>query len=138
MVDSLEVMKANFGEPESRIRFGERRCIKSNFDLPSEIQRYGRALDNVDKIMSMEWFLTAKDENGKRFLVCGKADHRFRLSVVNIDVEDNVHVLSSPLFERFIKPGCGFEVKVEGMDRITEKDRARGGFWCVFSPINVM
>jgi len=135
MSDLKCVMEANFGEPELRVRFGTRRCAKSIFPLPSEVQRFGHALDNVDKLMNFEWFLTAKDENGKRYLVCGVVDGKLDLNIINIDVEKNVDILSSPLFKRRIKRGHGFEVIIKGMDNITPKDRARGGFWIVFSPI---
>ncbi len=138
MSDLKCVMEANFGEPELRVRFGERKCVKSTFHLPSEIQRFGHALDNVDKLMNFEWFLTAKDESGKRYLVCGVVDSKFDLNIINVDVDKNIDIFSSPLFERRIKHGHGFEVIIEGMDnldKITPKQRARGGFWVVFSTV---
>ncbi len=138
MPDSLEVMKVNFGEPDLRVRFGERKCVRFTFQFSTEIQNYGHALDNVYRIMDMDWFLTAKNENGKRNLVCGKVNKNLNLNIINIDVDKNVDILSSPLFEQRLKPGYGFEVVIEGMDNlenITPKQRARGGFWVVFSPV---
>lgn len=134
MSDSLSVMKANFGDPEYRVMFGEIKCTKHDFVSSSQIQQFGRALYNSNKLILEEWFLT-KEKNGKRFLTCGNIDRSVRAAVISIDVDKNINILSSALFRQRIKHGHGFEVVIEGMDTITPEDRARGGFWAVFSPV---
>jgi len=134
MPDSLEVMKANFGNPEYRVTLGEISCKKCDFASIDEIKRFGLAIRNAEYLVSLDSFLT-EEKNGHRNLVCGHVDRKFNSAIINIDIEDNINVLSSHLFERMTKYGYGFEVTIEGMDNITQKDRARGGFWCVFSPI---
>lgn len=137
MADSQCALEAVFGKAEYRVVFGERKCVKSVFSFPPEIQQFGRALDRADELMDAEWFLT-EEEDGKRNLVYGRVNRKINRMIVSIDVDKNVDVLSSPLFSQRIKHGHRLSVKIKGLDNLEDRtpgDIARGGFWCVFSPI---
>lgn len=134
MSDILKNVKRNSEAIDYRVMFGEIKCDKSEFNSIDEIEKFGIAIHNAKKMIEMEWFLTC-EVNGSRFLLPGDINRGVSFAIINIDIDDNVNILSSPEFEKRLNFGFvrGFSVKIKGMDNITQEDISRGGFWCVFS-----